>query len=188
MARGLFGGPCFFWKWIFSTVLHEACQYQNHVKNLSTLSRLTLNVLLRSLGRYTNEATLEGHVKGTMMSVHNLVSYLPGWNNLVLKWIEKDAKGELIDFPETGFKWNQLGALAQKFYADFDAVPFDQLLKDLEIAKQKIVDFISGQTDEQLYGAPWYEKYTVGRMIQLNTSSPYANARTRLRKWKRQNH
>lgn len=72
----------------------------------------------------------------------------------MLKWIEQDAaKGEQIDFPETGFKWNQLGALAQKFYADYDAVPIDQLLKELEFAKQKIVDFISAQTDEQLYGA-----------------------------------
>ena len=137
--------------------------------------------------QHTNEATLEGHAKGTMMSAHNLVSYLLGWNNLVLKWVEKDAKGELIDFPETGYKWNHLGALAQKFYADFDAVPFDQLLKDLEIAKQKIVKFISDKNDEFLYGAPWYEKYTMGRMIQLNTSSPYVNARARLRKWRRQN-
>ena len=135
----------------------------------------------------TNEATLEGHTRGTKMSVHNLVSYLLGWHSLVLKWIEKDAKEELIDFPETGFKWNQLGALAQKFYADYATVPYDQLLKDLAIAKQKIVDFLHGQTDEQLYGAPWYEKHTMGRMIQFNTSSPYANARTRLRKWKRQN-
>ncbi len=135
----------------------------------------------------TNEETLEGHVKGTKMTVHNLVSYLLGWNNLVLKWIEKDGKGELIDFPETGFKWNQLGTLAQKFYADFDAVPFDHLLQDLEIAKKEIVNFISCQTDEKLYGAPWYGKHTMGRMIQFNPSSPYANARARLRKWKRQN-
>lgn len=144
--------------------------------------------LVKDLGavpaQEANEATLEGHAKGTMMSVHNLVSYLLGWNILVLKWIEKDAKGERIDFPETGFKWNQLGALAQKFYTDFDTVPFDQLLKDLEVAKQKIVDFISDQTDEHLYGASWHRKYTMGRMIQFNTSSPYANARTRLRKWK----
>ena len=112
----------------------------------------------------TNETTLEGHAKGTMISVHNLVSYLLGWNCIVLKWIKKDAKGEPIDFPETGFKWNQLGALAQKFYADFETVPFDQLSKDLVIAKQKIVDFISGQTDVQLYGALWYEKHTMGRM------------------------
>ena len=135
-----------------------------------------------------HEATLEGHAKGTMMSVHNLVSYLLGWNNLVLKWIEKDAQGEPIDFPETDFKWNQLGALAQKFYVDYDALPFAQLLKDLESAKQKIVDFVSDQSDEFLYGESWYRKHTMGRMIQINTSAPYINAFKRLRKWKRQNH
>ena len=43
------------------------------------------------------EATLEGHTKGTMMNVHNLVSYLVGWNRLVLKWIDLDAKGVVID-------------------------------------------------------------------------------------------
>ena len=134
----------------------------------------------------SNEATLEGHARGTVMSVHNLVSYLLGWNMLVLKWIEKDAGGEPIDFPETGFRWNQLGELAQKFYADFGTVPFDRLLEDLEATKQEIVTFISGQANERLYGEPWYGKYTMGRMIQFNTSSPYANARTRLRKWKRQ--
>ena len=135
----------------------------------------------------TSEETLEGHAKGTEMSVHNLVSYLLRWNNLVLKWIEKEKKGELIDYPETDFKWNNLGALAQKFYAEFDAVPFDQLLNDLEVAKQKTVTFISCQSDKKLYGALWYGKHSMGRTIQFNTSSPYANALTRLRKRKRQN-
>ena len=120
------------------------------------------------------------------MSVHNLVSYLLGWNMLVLKWIERDAGGKQIDFPETGFRWNQLGELTQKFYADFAAIPFDQLLDDLAATKQEIVTFVSGQANARLYGEPWYGKYTMGRMIQLNTSSPYSNARTRLRKWKRQ--
>ena len=36
-------------------------------------------------------------------------------NELVLKWLERDADGEPIDFSETGFKWNELGRLAQKF-------------------------------------------------------------------------
>ena len=121
------------------------------------------------------------------MSVRNLVSYLLGLNDLVLKWIENDAKGNLIDFPETGFKWNQPGALAQEFDAGFDAVSFDQLWIDPEIAKREFVDFISGQADEQSYGAPWKGRYTKGRMIQLDTSSPYANARMRPRKWKRRN-
>ena len=51
----------------------------------------------------------------------------------------------------------------------------------------RIVAWVAQASDAALYGSPWYEKYTQGRMIQLNTSSPYANARGRLRKWKRAN-
>ncbi len=55
------------------------------------------------------EPTLAGHSKGTTMSVVNLLAYLIGWNELLIKWIERDAAGLPVDFPETGFKWNELG-------------------------------------------------------------------------------
>ncbi|WP_331709366.1 ClbS/DfsB family four-helix bundle protein [Microbacterium sp. TNHR37B] len=42
------------------------------------------------------------------------------------------------------------------------------------------------RSDEELYGAPWYRTWTMGRMISFNTSSPYANARGRLRAWLRE--
>ena len=47
---------------------------------------------------------MEGHAKDTIMSVNNLVSYLIGWNELVLKWLDQDAKGKDIEFPEVGYK------------------------------------------------------------------------------------
>ncbi len=142
---------------------------------------------LRAVPRaIVDECTMEGHAKGKMMSVANLAAYLTGWNELVLKWLHHDATGEAIDFPETGFKWNELGRLAQKFYSDYEAVPYPQLLDRLETAKAKIVSEIEDRDNDALYGRPWYEgKWTLGRMIQLNTSSPYANARGRLRKWMR---
>lgn len=127
---------------------------------------------------------LEGHSKGTMMSVADLVAYLVGWNELVLKWLDRDAAGEPIDFPETGFKWNELGELAQKFYRDYEGVGFAKLVERLGSAKHCIVSLIEARSDDDLYGRPWYEKWTMGRMIQFNTSSPYDNARRRLRKWK----
>lgn len=126
---------------------------------------------------------MEGHSKGELMNVSNLVAYLLGWNSLVLKWLDHDKKGEPIDFPETGYKWNELGKLAQKFYADYRDVPFDILVIKLTNAKDRIVDEINKKTDEELYGREWCGKYTMGRMISLNTSSPYSNARNRLRKW-----
>ncbi|UCA45452.1 ClbS/DfsB family four-helix bundle protein [Pseudochrobactrum sp. XF203] len=129
------------------------------------------------------EKSLDGHAKDTQMSVKDLLAYLTGWNELVIKWLEKDRAGEPIDFPETGFKWNELGRLAQKFYRDYDALTYEALLLRLQAAKETIIQQISERSDEALYGAGWYDKWTMGRMIQFNTSSPYKNACGRLRKW-----
>ncbi|MFN7093581.1 MAG: ClbS/DfsB family four-helix bundle protein [Allorhizobium sp.] len=131
-----------------------------------------------------HECSLEGHAKGTEMSVANLAAYLLGWNELVLKWLHRYATGEPIDFPESGFKWNELGRLAQKFYRDYEAISFSQLLDRLETANGQIITEIEARDNDALYGRPWYDgKWTMGRMIQFNTASPYANARGRLRKW-----
>ena len=135
----------------------------------------------------TAEKTLDGHVRDTRISVHDLVAYLTGWNELVLKWHARRDAGLPVDFPETGYEWNQLGPLAQKFYADYEGVPLDVLLRRFADAKGRIVERIERQDDAALYGEPWYGAYTMGRMIQFNTSSPYVNARGRLRKWKKEN-
>ncbi|WP_426141396.1 ClbS/DfsB family four-helix bundle protein [Pseudomonas sp. DWP3-1-2] len=129
------------------------------------------------------EATMNGHAAGTTMSPADLVAYLVGWNELVLKWLDRDDRDESVDFPETGFKWNQLGLLAQKFYADHDALEWHERLARLTDAKTRLVATITARSADELYGSAWYGRWTKGRMIQLNTSSPYANARARLRTW-----
>jgi len=130
-----------------------------------------------------DDCGLDGHAAGTRMSIANLVSYLIGWNELVLKWLDRDKAGLTVDFPETGFKWSELGRLAQKFYRDYEALPYPALLQRLEAAKERIVSEIESRSDDTLYGRDWRDgKWTMGRMIQFNTSSPYANARARLRK------
>ncbi|MEM9820611.1 MAG: ClbS/DfsB family four-helix bundle protein [Bacteroidota bacterium] len=129
---------------------------------------------------------LPGHQKGTMMSPANLVAYLIGWGELVLKWHRQYEAQSAIDFPETGFQWNELGALAQKFYRDHDQKDFPSLLRHLELTVEKILALIDRYDDVVLYGQVFYKSYPLGRMIQLNTSSPYKNARTRIRKWKKE--
>ena len=129
------------------------------------------------------ERSLDRHAAGSTMSPADLVSYLIGWNELVLKWLELDDRGARVDFPETGFKWNQLGLLAQKFYRDYDALDYPHLLERLQEAKGRLVKTISARSDQELYGTAWHGKHTKGRMIQFNSSSPYANARGRIRKW-----
>lgn len=129
---------------------------------------------------------MEGHAKGTTMSVKDLVAYLTGWGELVLKWNRLRAAGEEPDFPETGYKWNELGKLAAKFYRDYDSLSYVQLLLRFETTHQELMSLVHSLDDDALYGRPWYGKWSLGRMIQFNTASPYANARSRLRKWKKQ--
>lgn len=132
------------------------------------------------------EQSMPGHAAGTTMSPADLIAYLIGWNELVLSWHTERAEGVEPAFLAAGFAWNQLGHLATKFYADHASSSWPDLLNQFETAKNGVLGLIQGLSNEELYGAPWYGKYTAGRMIQFNTSSPYANARRRLRTWLRE--
>lgn len=131
------------------------------------------------------EPVLDGHVKNTMMSPADLLAYLVGWNQQVLTWHQRRAEGLPDELPAPGIKWNELGLLAQRYYAEHDSDTWDDLRTQLRDAKKAITDLIHGYSDEELYGDPWYGKWTMGRMISFNTSSPYANARKRIRAWLR---
>lgn len=128
---------------------------------------------------------LEGHCKNSYMSINDLVAYLVGWGQLVLKWNDKKCMGLEVDFPETGFKWNELGQLAQKFYKDYENENFKSLVIKLDYTTNEILKLIESKTNKELYEIAWYDKWTLGKMIQLNTSSPFKNAKDRMRRWKR---
>lgn len=132
------------------------------------------------------ERTMPGHAQGTVMSPSDLVAYLIGWNELVLSWHAQRAGGIEPAFPAEGYRWNQLGELAGSFYAQGADLSWGELLGRFDRAEKAILALIDGLDDAALYGAPWYGTHTAGRMIQFNTSSPYANARTRLRRWLRE--
>ena len=100
---------------------------------------------------------------------------------------QEKIKKETTDFPGTGYKWNELGKLAQKFYKDHEGNSFKVMIKKFNKTVTDILKLVEEKTNEQLYEMPWYENWSFGRMIQFNTSSPYSNARTRIRKWKKQN-
>lgn len=132
------------------------------------------------------ECAIEGNVKDTKISVSDTVAYLVGWGKLVLKWHQFKSKNLDVDFPDTGFKWNQLGLLAQHFQHHYCDWSYIALLNELEKTINQLNDLINSLSNDELYGALWYEKYTFGRMIQFNTSSPMKNVRTKVRRFIRE--
>ena len=133
----------------------------------------------------SRDKVMEGHAKGTLMSPCDLVAYLLGWGTLVLKWQRQKESGETVVFPEVGYQWNELGRLAQQFYKDYEKESYSVLLERLDARVKEILQLIASLKEETLYVESFYGKYPLGRMIQLNTSSPYKNARTRIRKYLR---
>lgn len=62
---------------------------------------------------------VEGNIKGTTISVCDTLAYLIGWGKLVLKWYDRKSAGLEVIFPETGYKWNELGKLANNFHFEY---------------------------------------------------------------------
>lgn len=131
--------------------------------------------------------SIEGNITGTQMSVSDTVAYLIGWGKLVLKWYELTSQALPVDFPDTGYKWNQLGLLAKRFHHEYSQWQYTDLLDEYEMTMEKLSALIASISDQQLYGITWYDKWTLGRMIQFNTYSPMKNMRTKVRRFKKDN-
>lgn len=134
------------------------------------------------------EKTIDGQVKNTKMSAHNLLAYLVGWGEMMLDWDKSYLEnGEVPDFQTSDY-----GSLAQKFYAQYENYSYEDLLKKFDETVAKIIKMLESKTNAELYEQVWYttkssaKDYTFGRLVQINTSSPYKNSRGRLRKWKKE--
>lgn len=134
---------------------------------------------------YSCIPSIEGNVKNTEISVCDTLSYLIGWGELVLKWQSRISQGLAVDFPETGYNWNELGKLAQHFYTQYQHLSYDELIAELKLTTSNVLSLISSLSNDELYGPNWYKNYTLGRMIQFNTSSPMKNIRTKIRRFKK---
>ncbi|MGF1724312.1 ClbS/DfsB family four-helix bundle protein [Photobacterium nomapromontoriensis] len=128
---------------------------------------------------------IEGNVKGTTISVCDTLAYLIGWGKLVLKWYSLTSQGQPVDFPETGYKWNQLGLLAQHFQKEYKDWHYLDLHSEFVTTTEHILALVNSLDDHALYGKSWYNQWTLGRMIQFNTASPMKNVRTKVRRFKR---
>lgn len=95
------------------------------------------------------------------------------------------SRGLSVDFPETGYKWNQLGLLAVSFQESYSNWEYKDLLNELDSTINELIALVLSLSNEQLYETTWYEKWTLGRMIQFNTSSPMKNIRAKIRRFNR---
>lgn len=121
----------------------------------------------------------------------DLIAYQIGWGRLLLSWDELETRSETVEIPAPGFKWNQLGWLANSFYQEQNEQTLQQLLAQFEALQKRLRLFIESNSEDTLFGIGkrhWAgQKWSLAKWIQVNTVAPYGSARAKLRKWKKSN-
>ena len=119
----------------------------------------------------------------------DLIAYQIGWGRRLLAWEASEAGGGVAEMPAPGFKWNQLGALAQAFYVEHREHSLAQLLTEFEALAGDLRGCIEAIPEDELFGLGrrrWARpKWPLVKWIQVNTIAPYGSARAKLRQWQR---
>ncbi len=89
---------------------------------------------------------IEGNI-----SCCDVVSYQVGWANLLMDWEQQEFEAKVPIMPTKGFKWNQLGDLAQSFYDKNSEKSLSQLRVEFNESYQRPETWIVSLTERDLF-------------------------------------
>ena len=123
-----------------------------------------------------------------------MLAFCIGWMDLVLAWEDEEQKGIQETSLATEWKWNDLDWLYKNFYDKYNNYSLNELINTFNQNVESIVDFINNLSDEELFEdgkRNWAKtngkKFSVCRLIHLNTIANFKNFRGKIRKWKKNN-
>lgn len=129
---------------------------------------------------------IEGNI-----SCCDIIAYQIGWARLLMGWEKQEMKGQNPEMPAPGFKWSQLSELAQVFYRKESNKSLHRLRNEFKEVHLELSSWINSLTEQELYQLhhrKWTgDKWPMIKWIQVNTIAPYRSARTKVRRWKKEN-
>jgi len=140
------------------------------------------------------EALKDKMVDGVDRTPAENLAYQVGWTNLLLQWEEDERKGLPVKTPSDEFKWNQLGALYQRFTDTYAPLSLQALKAKLNANINSVCAMIDSFSEEELFQPhmrKWADDATktavweVYKFIHVNTVAPFGTFRTKIRKWKK---
>ena len=130
-----------------------------------------------------NEELASKKVDG--VSIKDVTGHRAHWIELFLGWYSDGLAGKQVFMPAKGYKWNELNAYNAKLREDQAGFGFDAA-KNLLVANHgKMLAFLEGCSDADLYGAPMAGgngKWTAGRFAEASGASHYRSATKFIRK------
>ncbi|MEM7702059.1 MAG: ClbS/DfsB family four-helix bundle protein [Pseudomonadota bacterium] len=122
--------------------------------------------------------------------IKDILSHRAHWIGLFFTWVEGSERGDEVQTPAPGYKWNQLksyNAMVLETYAD---VSWEEAFSALEDKASKLRAFINDTDEAMLYTPrlhPWMKDWTLGRWAEASGASAFRSAAKYIRKAKREN-
>ena len=124
------------------------------------------------------------HLEAEGTTIKDLVGHRAHWIELFLGWYSDGQAGKDVAFPAPGYKWNDL----KRYNADLREAQADlswpEVRVMLDAAHTRLVDFLTGESEESLYGGPMKganNAWTTGRWAEAAGASHYRSAAKFLR-------
>ena len=127
-------------------------------------------------------------------SPFQMLAFCIGWMDLVLSWETEEQKGIRETTLATEWKWNDLDWLYKSFYDKYNNYYLNELIDNFNQKVDDIIQIINNLSNEELFKEGkrnWAKtngkKFSVCRLLHLNTIANFKKFRGEIRKWKKNN-
>lgn len=143
---------------------------------------------------FSNVADADSNLRldGVDRTPREIIAYQLGWMELMQSWDKDELAGKEVVTPAPGYKWNQMGAIYEGFYAKHSSETLTELTQMFREAVSSLVLWIRDFSDEELFvagGRKWAQStasnWPVWKWIHINTVAPFKSFRSKIRKWKK---
>ena len=131
-------------------------------------------------------------LEGVDRTPREMIAYQLGWMGLIRGWDSDELAGKEVITPAPGYKWNQMGAIYEGFYATYNTQSLSELKQLYKEAVSSLIDWLQGFSADELFqpgGRKWAQStpsnWPIGKWVHINTAAPFKTFRSKIRKWKK---
>lgn len=128
----------------------------------------------------------EPGVWGDRWTVHDLVTHLTEWQQMLLHWIDDGRRGRIPAMPAPGFKWNETPALNRSIQQRYADQAVQTALKKFKTSCETLHGLALELTPPELLEPghfAWTGKLPLMTYFAANTCSHYRFASKVLKRW-----
>ena len=146
------------------------------------------------IGEFDNVADEDSDLRleGVDRTPREMIAYQLGWMGLIRGWDRDELAGKEVITPAPGYKWNQMGAVYEGFYATYNTKSLSELKQLYQEAVSNLIDWLQDFSADELFqpgGRKWAQStpsnWPIWKWVHNNTAAPFKTCRSKIRKWKK---